>query len=215
MPIGRAVITYLDELFSEHHIWIALQSFLVLVTLGFFHYQLESNQCDLMCWIKTIEENIDNIFYMLSLLNMLLVVGVPYYIIELVTRANCKLILSEVKVLQKRYATYIFIQLMARIDEIYDKLPQIATNEQQSDADLILNEQVIEAREKLIDVINDFKQKAIKLYSISEEEASTPFEDLYFINENDSKLAPYYEMKISVDLDFISFLMHRDFVYIN
>ncbi|XP_068143158.1 uncharacterized protein [Drosophila tropicalis] len=184
-----------NEFFFFHYPYIAIYSSIAAVLTAYLHYQWKMNHSDLIYWkevAETLSQDIDT-FQLVLLLTIFMINGIFVCIIHNVYlrptfEDSGELSLLKIK---DRYARFILLRLIARLDRIQGKLCAKRKS-------LTLNHYG-RAHTNMVKAVAMFRKDARKLILPNESEIMLPIEDIYGVAEDEERLlkrAGYYKLII-------------------
>ncbi|XP_022215475.1 uncharacterized protein LOC111069640 [Drosophila obscura] len=175
---------------------VAIYSSVGAVVTAYLHYQLRIHSFDLMYWkdmAETFAQEIDG--FQLSLLLCIFLINAIFVFILLsvylrpaMEREDSELTLLEIK---DRYARYILLRLIARLDRIQSRLS--------ARRKFLSLRHYARAHGSMAKAVAVFRKDARKLILPNESEIMLPVEDIYHVAEDDERhlrRAGYYKLLI-------------------
>ncbi|XP_026847892.1 uncharacterized protein LOC6601413 [Drosophila persimilis] len=198
MDLWKGLWRQCVNFFSYNYPCIAVYTSAGAVVTAYLHYHLRIHSLDLMYWKNVAEsfsKEIDT--FQLGMICVIFAINGVYvfvlltvYLCPALERDDVEMTLLEIK---DRYARYILLRLIARLDRIQGGL----SNRRQS----LCLQDYTRAHSSMAKAVAVFRKDARKLILPSESEIMLPIEDIYHVAEEDERQlrrAGYYKLGIDI-----------------
>jgi len=195
MELCHKLRVQLNDFFYENYPYIALYSGMGVAMTAYLHYQWKMHHYDLMYWkhlAEAFSQEID--FFQLAILLVIFAINAIFVFIILSVYLrpaidnNGEMSLLEIK---DRYARFILIRLIARLDRIQSKLSAKRKS--------LTFQHYARAHTNMVKAVALFRKDARKLILPNESEILMPIEDIYGVAEDEERLlrrSGYYKLII-------------------
>lgn len=195
MELWHKLRAQLNDFFYINYPYIAIYSSLGVILTAYLHYQLRIHNYDLMYWkhlAEAFSEDID-CFQLVMLLVIFAINAIFVFIILSVylrpaLEEGGEMSLLEIK---DRYARFILLRLIARLDRIQSKLS--------AKKKTLTFQHYARAHTNMAKAVALFRKDARKLILPNESEIMMPIEDIYGVTEDEERQlrrAGYYKLII-------------------
>ncbi|XP_016965101.1 uncharacterized protein LOC108034672 [Drosophila biarmipes] len=195
MELWHKLRVQLNDFFYGNYPYIALYSGMGVALTAYLHYQWKMHHYDLMYWKRLAEalsQDIDvfqlAILLVIFAINAILVSIIMSVYLRPAAESNGEMSLLEIK---DRYARFILIRLIARLDRIQSKLSAKRKS--------LTFQHYARAHTNMVKAVALFRKDARKLILPNESEILLPIEEIYGVAEDEERLlrrSGYYKLII-------------------
>ncbi|XP_017841447.2 uncharacterized protein LOC108599171 [Drosophila busckii] len=185
MNLVRIMRVLVHEFFYQHYPFISVLCSLVALATAYLHYEWKVHNYDLMSWKRLSEaccSATDVDYFQLCVLLAILLINVLFVSLIVATYLHplgprdTELTLLEIK---DRYARFILLRLIARLDRIQSKLSAKRKS-------LSLHHYT-RAHNSMVKAVAVFRKDARKLLLPNESEIMQPIEDIYGVADDEER----------------------------
>ncbi|XP_034657202.1 uncharacterized protein LOC117894327 [Drosophila subobscura] len=195
--------------FHYNYPCIAIYSSVGAVVTAYLHYQLRMHSLDLMYWkqlAETFAQEIDR--FQLSMLFVIFLINAVFVFVLMSVYLRPGMghgVDGELSLLQikDRYARYILLRLIARLDRIQSRLA--------ARRDGLCLQHYVRAHCSMAKAVAIFRKDARKLIRPNESEIMLPVEAIYHVEEEDERhlrRAGYYKLSIDTSDEMVKGLFN-------
>ncbi|XP_017080278.1 uncharacterized protein LOC108114041 [Drosophila eugracilis] len=185
----------LSEFFFMNYPYIAFYSGMGMAVTAYLHYQWKMHHYDLMYW-KHLAEALSQDFDYFQLAMLLVIFAINAIFVSIILSVylrpaldnNGEMSLLEIK---DRYARFILLRLIARLDRIQSKIS--------AKRKVLTFSHYARAHTNMVKAVAMFRKDARKLILPNESEILMPIEDIYGVAEDEERLlrrSGYYKLII-------------------
>ncbi|EDV96265.1 uncharacterized protein LOC6558968 [Drosophila grimshawi] len=199
MHVLRCLQACLKEFFYRHYPYISLCSCLMALITAYLHYEWKVHSYDLMSWQRLVASCCsftDLDVFQFSVLVIILLINIIFVRLIIAAYArplsprDSELTLLEIK---DRYARFILLRLVARLDRIQGKLA--------AKRKTLSVQHFARAHHSMVKAVAVFRKDARKLILPNESEIMQPIEDIYGVAEDEERALRhdgYFKLPIDI-----------------
>ncbi|XP_037956240.1 uncharacterized protein LOC119685905 [Teleopsis dalmanni] len=215
MESAQSLALFLDKNFRFYQSIILCESILNLLVLAFFEYNFVKYDRDLIYWWEAfIQSLIDGNYHIFAVIITFFIIQIVLvsYAYRLSKRDLSKSVLaSEAQPIDRQnYATYIYIKLIADIQDIEEKYFSLSHDDCKNrlqDETFYEMETLQTAHKEIQNAIEEFRQNARKVFMLTELEQNFPLDVVFGTDPTNKRLEPFYTKGVQADIAFLRTLL--------